>query len=249
MSLAVLIHVIGAVIGLLSGFLALGARKGSPLHRTSGKVFVYAMLGMASTGAAIAAFRGQEASIIAGLLTAYLVVTGVMTVRPATAHARALAIGACAVALVVGIGAVTLGFAALGAPRRALDGVPFVAFFMFGTVALLAARGDVRILRAGQPRGVPRLTRHIWRMCYALWIASASFFQGPRARVAAILPEPLLHPLLLAVPTVLVLAAMIYWLLRIRKGSLTRIVSLRRTRAFEVPGNLRGADVSRVTEG
>jgi hypothetical protein len=53
-------------------------------------------------------------------------------------------------------------------------------------------------------------------MCYALWIATASFFLGPRARVAKVLPEPLLNPALLAPPLLLVLVVMFYWLWRVR---------------------------------
>jgi hypothetical protein len=54
---------------------------------------------------------------------------------------------------------------------------------------ILAAAGDVRVLRFGLPRGGPRLARHLWRMCFALFIAAGSFF-SIRERVAKILPEP-----------------------------------------------------------
>ena len=87
---------------------------------------------------------------------------------------------------------------------------------MFGTVALLAFIGDVRMIRSGTLRSVPRLTRHLWRMCYAFWIATASFFLGPRARVATLIPEPLLTPALLALPVLTVLVIMFYWLWRVR---------------------------------
>jgi hypothetical protein len=53
-------------------------------------------------------------------------------------------------------------------------------------------------------------------MCYALWIATASFFLGPRARLAKVFPERLLNPALLALPVLLVLLAMLYWLWRVR---------------------------------
>ena len=42
---------------------------------------------------------------------------------------------------------------------------------------------DVRIMRSGM------LVRHLWRMCFALFIAAGSFF-SIRERVAKILPEP-----------------------------------------------------------
>jgi uncharacterized membrane protein len=227
MALAVFVHVVAAVFGLLSGFTALSAAKGSRLHRRSGMVFVYAMLTMALSGAGIAAFRGQDGNLVAGLLTAYLVTTGFVTVRPPTPRTRRITAAAFVVALVVGAGSVTLGALALASPRGTRGGIPFVIFFLFGAIALLSAWGDRRVIREGARRGVPRLTRHIWRMCYALWIAAASFFHGPRARVAQMLPEPLLHPLLLALPPLMVLVAMVYWLLRIRRRrGVARIVSV-----------------------
>ena len=52
------------------------------------------------------------------------------------------------------------------------NGVPYrtigVMSFVLATVLLLAAAGDVRIMRFGLPRGGPRLARHLWRMCFAL---------------------------------------------------------------------------------
>jgi hypothetical protein len=198
------------------GSVALYASKGATLHRKSGMLFVYAMLTMSLTAVVMAASKAQEGNLIAALLTAYLVVTALTTVRPPTTGLRRLEIGAMLTALAVGATSLTLGFAALASPSGARGGIPFVIFFMFGTVALLACIGDVRMIRSGGFQGVPRLTRHLWRMCYALWIATASFFLGPRARVAKVLPEALLHPALLALPVLLVVMVMFYWLWRVR---------------------------------
>jgi hypothetical protein len=49
----------------------------------------------------------------------------------------------------------------------------------------------------------------------ALFITSASFF-SIRARVAAILPAPFTAPALRALPVVLVLVVMFYWLWKVR---------------------------------
>jgi hypothetical protein len=49
----------------------------------------------------------------------------------------------------------------------------------------------------------------------ALFIAAASFF-SVRSRVAAVLPAALTAPALRALPVLLVLAAMSYWLWRLR---------------------------------
>src|SRR5438045_4379064 len=70
-------------------------------------------------------------------------------------------------------------------------------------------------MRSGMPRGAPRLARHLWRMCFALFIAAGSFF-SVRARVAKILPEPFTTAPMRALPIVLLFGAMFYWLWRVR---------------------------------
>jgi hypothetical protein len=182
MELTLLIHAFAAGLGLVLGSVALYASKGATLHCKSGILLVSAMLTMALTGAAMAAFKANAGNMIAGVLTAYLVITALTTVRPPTGALRRLEFGTMLIALALGATSITLGFEALTSPRGMRGGIPFPIFFMFGTVALLAGVGDVRMIRSGGLRGVPRLTRHLWRMCYALWIAAASFFLGPRPR-------------------------------------------------------------------
>jgi hypothetical protein len=71
------------------------------------------------------------------------------------------------------------------------------------------------MIRAGGLRGGRRLARHLWRMCFALFIAAGSFF-SIRARVAKVLPEPFTTGPMRALPILLVFAAMFYWLWRVR---------------------------------
>src|SRR5205807_5026765 len=80
---------------------------------------------------------------------------------------------------------------------------------------ILAATGDVRIMRFGATRGRPRLARHLWRMCFALFIAAGSFF-SIRERVATILPEPFTTAPMRALPILLLFGALFYWLGRVR---------------------------------
>ena len=75
------------------------------------------------------------------------------------------------------------GVEAFNSPGGFLNGVPFLMLFFLATVLILAAAGDVRVMRFGMPRGRPRLARHLWRMCFALFIAAGSFF-SVRERVA-----------------------------------------------------------------
>ena len=59
------------------------------------------------------------------------------------------------------------------------------------------------------------MSRHLWRMCFALFIAAGSFF-SIRERVATILPEPFTTGPMRALPIVLLFGAMFYWLWRVR---------------------------------
>ena len=81
------------------------------------------------------------------------------------------------------------------------------------TVLLLAAVSDVRVIRRGGLHGRPRLVRHLWRMCFALFIAAGSFFIGQ----AHTFPEALRHPALIVVPVLVPLLAMPYWVWRLRR--------------------------------
>jgi hypothetical protein len=100
-----------------------------------------------------------------------------------------------------------------------LNGVPNqtagMMSLIIGVLLVMAAAGDVRIMRFGMPRGGPRLARHLWRMCFALFIAAGSFFSLPE-RVAQILPEPFTTGPMRALPILLVFGAMFYWLWRVR---------------------------------
>jgi hypothetical protein len=90
---------------------------------------------------------------------------------------------------------------------------------MFGVVALSAGVGDRRMIRAGGLQGTPRLKRHLWRMCVALFIATASIFLGPVRRI----PEPLRIPALRLIPLV-VLVTTVYSLSRFHRKRTSRSV-------------------------
>lgn len=213
MRLTLAVHVLAGGLGLVSGFVALYAAKGARLHRKSGMLFVYAMLTMCVAGVVMAAGRGvaPAVNISAGLLTAYLVITSLTTVRPPAAGSRWLDLGAMLVALVVGLVDLAFGFEAL-ANGGTRNGMPAFPFFMFGVVGMLASLGDVRVIRSGALRGASRLARHLWRMSFALFIAALSFFIGQ----AKVIPKPVRIPGLLALPVLAVLVTMLYWLWRVR---------------------------------
>jgi uncharacterized membrane protein len=207
-----LVHILAGGLGLVAGAVALSATKGAKLHRKSGILFVYAMVTMSLTGAMIAALRGIGTNALAGLLAAYLVITALTTVRQPTVGSRWLNLGAMLVALAVGLTSVTLGFELLVSGEGSRHGVPIPMLFIFGAVGLSAGISDVRMIRSGGIRGARRLARHLWRMCFAFFFATGSFFLGQ----ADEFPEPLRITALLVILALAPLLIMLYWLWRVR---------------------------------
>lgn len=207
-----LLHIIAGLLGLTTGAVALVAPKGATLHRQSGIVFVYAMLLMSASGALIAALNGGRISVVAGLLTFYLVSTALLTVRRPGWSLPWLDVAAALVGLTAAWLGISVGLEGLNSPTGEVDGLPGVMGSIFGTVALLALIGDLRMLLAWRMAAKLRLVRHLWRMCLALWIATASFFLGQ----ADEFPATLRNPALLATPVLAVLLLLLYWTVRVR---------------------------------
>jgi len=206
-------HIIAGLVAITAGAVALYAVKGSTLHRRSGMIFAIAMLTMTSSAVTMAAFlRPNVGNVIAGLLTFYLVSTGLLTMMRSVAQALALLTGLMFVGLTVGALAYTVGTDAVRNANGMLDGIPVQPIFAFGAIGILAALLDARMLWAGSIDGKHRLARHLWRMGLAMWIATASFFLGQ----PKVFPEPLRHAIgLRAIPVLLVLAVVLYWVGRV----------------------------------
>ena len=224
MRLLYLVHIIGGTLGLLAGYTALFSVKGAVTHRRSGMVFVYAMLAMCAAGAFMAIRHGvwMEVNVPAALLTAYLVITSLTTVRPLASGGRQLTIGLMLVGLTIGLMCLAFGAQAIANGGRR-NGIPAFPFLMFGVVGTLGAVLDLRLLRVGTLTGAARLTRHLWRITFALFIAAMSFFIGQ----ADVFPKPIRIPALLAMPVLAVLVSLLYWLWRVRvKRSLRGLVGI-----------------------
>jgi hypothetical protein len=215
------IHIAAGGLAIVLGAVALSVKKGGTIHRRSGLLFVYAMVVMGTSASILGLRKGgpTDGNVMGGLLTLYFVGTALTTVRPASRWTRWIDAVALTFAVGLALGAMVSGVKAFNGPRLSPGGVPFrtigVVSFVIATVLLLAAIGDVRVMRLGMPRGGPRLARHLWRMCFALFIAAGSFF-SIRDRVATILPDPFTTGGMRALPILLLCGAMFYWLWRVR---------------------------------
>ncbi|HSK45262.1 MAG TPA: hypothetical protein VLA83_15395 [Candidatus Binatia bacterium] len=207
-----LLHICAGTLGVLSGFTAAFLRKGSPRHRAAGNVFVIAMLSLGATGAYLAFMKSQTGNFFGGVLTFYLVATGWRTARRRESGTNIFDWIGFVAALLIGVVMVANGFKAAHSPRESLAGVPVAMYFFMGSIPLIAAAGDLRMLLRGGISGTQRLARHLWRMCFGLFIASGSIFAARPHLFPALMRKSGVLYLLTVMPLIL----MVFWLVRIR---------------------------------
>jgi hypothetical protein len=208
-----LFHICAGIIGCLSGFVAVSFRKGSRRHALAGNIFVVTMLSLGASGAYLAVMKSQPGNILGGILTFYLVATAWMTVkRREDAEPGIFDWSALLVILAVAACQLTFGLEATVSPTGLKYGYPPGPYFFMGSVAVLAVAGDVRLLLRRGISGTQRIARHLWRMCFALFIAAASIFLARQQLFPALLRKTGVLYLLSFLPLIL----MIFWLLRVR---------------------------------
>jgi len=219
------VHICAGIAGLLSGTAAMLFRKGSLRHVLAGKVFVISMLTMGAGAVYLAIVKHKPNNIGGGILTFYLIGTAWLTARRRDGETSRFDWFALLIPLALGILDWINGLDALRSPTGSKYGIPAGMHLFMGSVCLLAATGDVRMLVRGGVLGAMRIARHLWRMCFGLFIAAGSFLLGPSNRPLRLLsavglgqhlPTALFSTTLYLVLTVLPLVLLIFWLVRVR---------------------------------
>jgi hypothetical protein len=207
-----LLHIASGTLGMLSGFVAAFVRKGSRQHARAGNLFVIAMLTLSASGVYLALMKSQPGNVLGGTLTFYLIATAWMTAR--RRETRTDTFDWVALLVVGALAAVEVTFgleAAMSQSGLKYDYSPGPYFFL-GSVAILATAGDVRMLARGGIAGKQRIARHLWRMCFALFIAAGSIFMARQQ----VFPDLLRKTGVLLFLSFLPLMLMIFWLVRVR---------------------------------
>ena len=203
MTILMWIHIAGGLVALLSGTVAAAARKGGSLHARAGTGFVASMLVLGVTAAILEPFRTPPGSPIAGLFVLYFVATSWVTARRRDGTTGSFEIAACAVALATAGLMFWSGFN--GATTPAGSG----PLFALATISLIAGLLDLNAVLRRTLTPVQRLSRHLWRMCVAFFIATGSFFLGQQDVLpAAVRGSPILFVLAFA-PFALMLVALV----------------------------------------
>ena len=206
-SVIMLLHIGAGSAALLSGATALATSKGSRPHRMAGNVFFVSMLIMASLGAFIAIAEQVAPSLnsVAAGLASYLVVTSWLTVKRKEGTVGGAEFGALLLGL--GVAGISLYFAWM-----AKTAVGSTMFGVFCGVTLLAVAFDVRVIARGGISGAARIGRHLWRMCFAMLLATNAFFVGQ----SDVFPEAVQQSRVLLAPVLAVIALMVFWMIRVR---------------------------------
>ena len=212
-ALVLFLHIGAGSVGLLSGAAALVFRKGSRLHRMAGKLFVVSMLIMSGIGACVAPFLPvpERASVLAGVVTFYLVFTALAAVKRKAGSFGLFDVAVLFASLCITAAAAILIWMASHSPTGTLDGQPRQAFYIFIIIGTLATVGDLRLVLRRGITGAARIARHLWRMCTALFIATGSLFLGQQK----VFPASLRGSSWFFVPELVVVALLLFWLCRV----------------------------------
>ena len=207
-------HILGGAVGIVTGAVTLASRKGQTVHRTIGWIFVWAMATAYATGAGVAPFleTGQRPNFVAGIMALYLLVSGVMAARLGEVKAGTPEVLGLLMALTLVVTGVIFMQMGAASPSGTVDGSPPQAFVLFIVAGTLAAAGELHVLVRRRLSRVSRIARHLWRMCFSLFIASGSCFLGQQQVFPPTIQESALLPILAFAP----LPVMLFWLAKVR---------------------------------
>jgi uncharacterized membrane protein len=200
---ALYLHVTGGAVALVSGGTAMLVRKGEAVHRLSGNVFFVSMLVMTIAGFVVAIAREQAINISASTVTFYMIVTSWVA-----ATRRDGEIGRFETVAMIG-GLCVLAAAAVFAVT---DTANAPVHYVFGAVAAIGVLSDAKVIWHKGIAGARRIARHLWRMSFAMLVATGAYFVGQPRFVPAILQETRLNIAIV----LLVLALLVFWLVRVR---------------------------------
>lgn len=207
-------HIAAGGFALVAGALALAFRKGRRRHQLAGQVFVVAMLVLGATATILGPLKAvpDRGAFVVGGLVSYFVVTAWWTMRNPSGRAGAFEIAAAIVAFGCAALCGAFGLEGLASKAGGIEHYKAVASLFNATLLLLGGIGDVVFLLRRTLTGPQRLVRHLWRMCFALFLATGSFFLGQQdAMPMAARGSPVLVALAFAP-----FAFLAFWVFRVR---------------------------------
>lgn len=204
------IHAPAGTLALITTVVAMFATKGSALHKKAGSCFTKSMMVMLVSGIAAAYLKDSIDDMMLGGLVMYTVLTAWLAAHHKKNETNHLEV----IALVWVLGFAITAFL-ISTGWRDVE-APF-AYLVWGGFAVLCALGDIRNLYHSGLTGVQRIVRHVWRIGFSLVWAALAFtdkiVKMLGADIKSMQEEQVM--LIVAVPTMLILITVVYWLVRI----------------------------------
>ena len=204
------IHAPAGTLALVTAVVAMSAGKGSALHRKAGSCFTLSMMIMLVSGIAAAYLKGSTDDMMLGAIVMYTVFTAWLAARHKKNETGLMEV----IALVWILGfaitsfSISAGWREVAAP---------VAYLVWGGFAVLCALGDMRNLFHSGLAGVQGVVRHVWRIGFSLVWAALAFtdkiVKMLGANIESMPQDQLL--LIVALPTMLILVTILYWIANI----------------------------------
>jgi uncharacterized membrane protein len=213
MTILTLLHIASGALAVLAGALAIGVRKGGRIHVRAGRWFVRLMVLSSLSGAVIGLIRFEDFFItfFAGLLGAYLVLSGWLTAKSPAGPAKRAELGMSIVNAMTFLSLTGLGVLALNRADGAMFGFAGENYLFLAGMSGIALIGDISRVFRGSISRKHQIARHLWRMLLGFFIAAGSAFTGPGASA---FPEAVQASGILALPELLILLAMLFYLIK-----------------------------------
>ncbi|MEW6992600.1 hypothetical protein AADZ91_18205 [Colwelliaceae bacterium 6441] len=187
-------HIIAGSFVLIFGLGSLIFQKGNNLHRHSGNLFFLSLILMAVS----AIFLADDPTI--AISSIYFASTAwVVTIKPEKKT------GIFEIIALITISLICARYFYVATTSE--PGFMVTMFYIFGTIALLAALLDLNYIVRGGLIGVHRISRHLWRMCYAMLGAVLSFVANTSDKWPQFIDANL--------PIYALIAIMLFWLIRV----------------------------------
>ncbi|MCH2190881.1 MAG: hypothetical protein MK188_08160 [Gammaproteobacteria bacterium] len=226
-SILLTFHIFMGALSIVSGFVAIGSRKGQAKHLKAGKTFLIAMLAMCSSGAALSIWGGITLSLLVSVFTIYLVATAW---RASTRFTQTVTWGdafGLVLVLSLSIGFFYHGHLASISPSGTIDNIPIgpIPYYVFGFISLFAGLRDLIFILNIKRTSKQARPAHIWRISLSLFIATSSFFTGN----PQVFPKWFNDSFLSSLPEQFVLLAMVYYLFTHFSGfSVSKLINRKR---------------------
>jgi len=170
------------------------------------------MLGSSASGLISAFIAEVMLSAIAGALTLYLVMTAWITIRRPAGEIGRFEYYVIPIPVFIAIAGYVLASEAFTNDNGMKDGFPAILYLTYGTgFGVFCTVLDTSVVLRRGVSGAHRLLRHLWRMCFSLFIAVGSLFGGQ----PQVFPEGIRNSGILQLPTLLILILMLFWISRV----------------------------------